>query len=186
MAEDTQTSVATPQEESSQTQQATPTQPDQPQTSPITSPPSQPATNKKGLFKKLIKIVIFLVIIGTLAIAAFFLYQQMQIKGRDAQRKQDFQTIKAGLEKIRVKTTDQKYYPSTVSEAALVKTGALDKIPQDPINKPPYVYTYKFDPPACTTRCTSVTLIACLENKNDKEGIDPVAPCTTKSYKVTT
>lgn len=185
MAEDIQTTATSPQEQSSQAPQVTPTQPDQPQTSPVISPSNQPpAVTKKGLFAKIIKIVIFLVIVGALAAAAFFFYQRMQTAKRDAQRKQDFQTIKVGLEKIRVKTTDQKYYPSTISESALVKTGALDKIPKDPLGKSPYIYTYGFSPPACTTRCTGFTLTACLENKNDKDGIEPISPCTTKSYKI--
>lgn len=160
-----------------------------PEVSPATQLTPQPAAasrgTKKSLIKKLLVIIVFILIAAGLIFVGTHYYKSWQLKKRDAQRKQDFKTIKAGMEKIRVKTTDQKYYPSTISEPALVKTGALDKIPQDPINKSPYVYTYRFDPPACTNRCTGFTLTACLENKNDQEGIDPIAPCTTKSYKVT-
>lgn len=186
MAEDAQPTTPIPQTPVEEHQQFNPDQASQTRVPPTAPPPNQTSTGKKGrIFKKIIIIVIFLVIAGVLAAAAFFFYQKMQTAKRDAQRKDDLKAIQAGLEKVKTKTPDQKYYPSAITNATLVKTGSMDKLPQDPKNIPPYTYLYKTTPEGCIINCTGYTIFACLENKNDAEGKEPIAPCQTKTYEVT-
>ena len=138
------------------------------------------SSSKKIPIKKIVLLLLVITIFATAAYAAYYFYNQMQIKNRDSQRKTDIQTISQALEKYRAKTQEAKYYPAAITQNTLVKNGFLDDIPQDPKTNSPYTYTST--PQNCDINCTGFTLAACLENKNDPEGVAPLNQCPTKSY----
>ena len=164
----------------------------QPTTQPVvtTNPKSVPTSNfpkgnKGGLVKKIVALVILLAVIAGVLYFGRVYWQTWQLTQRDSKRKTDIQALQEDLETFKGKTKDKKYYPGALTSDAMVKTGIIAKIPQDPINKQPFIYIYQSLPATCLGDCTQYALYACLENKNDKQGIDPVYPCTIKSYKVT-
>ena len=141
--------------------------------------------NKKGLIKKIVIIVVLIAVIAGLIVTGMRFYKSWQIKQRDSQRKADIKSLEKALEAQKAKSKDQKSYPAAITEYTMVKSGAMNKLPVDPLNKGEYTYHYKSLPVSCVAfLCTNYELFACLENKNDSQGIDPIAPCTTKSYKV--
>lgn len=157
-----------------------------------TETPPQPSTplnpgkgNKGGLIKKIVFLLILILIIAGIVFAGMPFYKSWQAKKRDSQRKADIQMLQKALEKLKTKTIDQKYYPGAMTDYTMVKTGIIDKLPQDPINKPPYTYVYQSLPSNCTANCTNYSLFACLENKNDADGKTPKGSCKTKIYEVT-
>lgn len=153
---------------------------------PVQSPQPLPKTEpKKTNLKKIFIILIAVLLFAAVAFAAFRFYNQRQMKARDSQRKSDLKVLESALEKFKAKTQDQKYYPVEPTQELLVKTGILKKIPQDPKNSLPYIYSYRATPPQCIRDCTGYILAACLENKNDPEGKDPQDQCETKSYVIT-
>lgn len=152
--------------------------PDIPQT--ISSPPVASGNKTK-------KILIVLSVLILLAVLIFALKQFMDkqsVTKRDTQRKKDLTSLKVALEKARAKSKDNLYYPSAITAVSLEKPGFIGKIPKDPTSNPPYVYNYLGGPDTCAGDCTTFKLYACLENKNDPEGIAPIPPCETKSYQV--
>ncbi len=172
-----------------QNQENSPQQGSLSQATQTTSPPnpSEPKikSGDKGLLKKIVIILILLVVIAGVIIFGQRYYKSWQLKQRDSQRKTDIQSLQKGLEAIRPKTQDQKYYPGDITESTMVKTGVMSKIPKDPINKPPYTYIYQGRPVGCTATCTGYILFACLENTKDAEGKSPLGACQTKIYEVT-
>lgn len=160
-----------------------------PKAPPTIQPNPQPDSvipgSKKSLVKKLLLVVVLILIIAGLIVAGMRFYKSWQIKQRDSQRKTDIQTLQKALETYKTKTQDQKAYPAAITDNTMVKTKVMDKLPTDPLNKGQYTYHYQSLPAICVAdTCTSYILFSCLENKNDTQGIDPISPCTTKSYKV--
>ena len=138
--------------------------------------------------KKILIIIIVFVSILSLTAGLFYFYRLQNIKNRDNQRKADIASIKSALEKYSRETQEQKHYPSAITPTTLEKRNYIEKIPTDPKNVSPYLYTYRTTPSGCSIDCTGYTLTACLENKNDKGNntTDPLAPCTTRSHIVST
>lgn len=136
--------------------------------------------------KKILIIILAVLVLIILIITAIFIYKSRPVKKRDAQRKTNIAAIQHALEKSRADSLNNTYYPSAITPTTLEKEGYIVKIPTDPKNNSPFVYSYIASPIACTTKCTGYTLTACLENKNDKEEntTSPIAPCTTKTYKI--
>lgn len=145
----------------------------------------KPKGGSKGMIKKIVIVIILLLVIAGLVIFGQRYYKSWQLKQRDSQRKADIQALQKALETIRPRTQDQKYYPGDITESTMVKTGAMSKLPKDPINKPPYTYMYQGKPEGCTATCTGYILFACLENANDPKGKAPLGSCQTKIYEVT-
>ncbi len=157
-----------------------------PQTEPQPSIPGNSGKeSKKGLIKKVVVMLVLLLIVAGLITAGMRFYKSWQIKQRDSQRKSDIQALQKALETYKTKTRNQKAYPAAITDSTMVKSKVMDKLPADPLNKDQYTYHYQSLPAICVAdTCTSYILFSCLENKNDTQGIDPISPCTTKSYKV--
>lgn len=173
-ADSVQVHIATPTQETPSLQPSAPV-----------SPP--PANNKPhGAFKKILIILILVLVIIGLVFAGFYLYKIQQIKKRDQQRKADITRIQGALEIYKSATLNARYYPTILNSSTLEETGSIPIIPTDPLNTEAYVYTYIGSPSPCAGGCIGYTLTACLENKNDKgeNTQDPIAPCTTRTYKI--
>ena len=136
--------------------------------------------------KKILIIILAVLAIIITIITAIFIYKTQPIKRRDAQRKTDFAAIQIALDNSRADSLNNTYYPSAITTATLENPSYIVKIPTDPKNISPFVYTYIASPATCTSKCTGYTLTVCLENKNDKgkNTTSPIAPCTTRSYQV--
>ena len=129
----------------------------------------------------------------TISIAAFGGAQQ---KGRDSRRKSDLDALKKALELAKGDSTSSAYYPGCpgASTDCILDGGAtpnadttenpdiqsttttyIKKVPADPKNSAPYVYTYVPLPDGCEgasgigSLCTDFSLVACLENANDSQ-----------------
>lgn len=124
--------------------------------------------NFKGF--TLVELLIVIAIIGVLSALLMANFIGVRQRARDAQRKSDLRQIQAALELYR---SDLGGYPD---EAALVFGGQLantsagndtvymQKVPTDPINSS-YPYSYVSDG-------SSYSLVACLENASDSQGVD--------------
>src|SRR3990167_7305439 len=158
--------------------------PTQNQTQTLASAPTPLQPPKGKLLKKILIIAIALIFIAGLAIFGFYWSNIQNIKERDTKRKSDFVIIQKSLEIYKQDTLNDQYYPTALTLTTLLKPGYVSKIPTDPNNISPFLYTYQGTPAGCVIDCTGYTLTACLEKKNDKgeNTIDPVAPCTTRSY----
>jgi len=148
---------------------------------PTQQPPINPG---HPIFKKLLVALVLIIVLGLAIIFAFNFSKQQQTGKRDAQRKQDLASIQKALALYKEKTLNASYYPSAITPTTLEKEGYIAKIPKDPINKSGHVYNYLGTPSGCVINCTGYLLTACLENKNDKQGITPTSPCTTRTYQV--
>ena len=151
---------------------------------PTQSGPSGQTSGRN--IKKILIIILAVLTLIIMIITAIFIYKRQPIKHRDAQRKTNFAAIQIALENSRADSLNNTYYPSAITTATLENPGYIVKIPTDPKNISPFVYTYIASPTACTSKCTGYTLTGCLENKNDKEKntTNPIAPCTTRSYRI--
>ena len=156
----------------------------QPEHQPIKSIASDQPKNR--MFKKVLLIIAAIIILIALIFAGFFVDNQLNIKKRDNTRKADILKLRDALEESRKGSLNQTYYPSAITPATLEKEGYIEKIPTDPTNAVPYVYTYLGSPSPCAGGCTGYTLTACLENKNDKgeNTASPKSACTTRTYEV--
>lgn len=190
MAEENISPIEKPVEEAIQEAKVEEAPTQTPEAAPVTQPVPQPtATNtpgsKKSLVKKLLLVVVLILITAGLIFAGMRFYKSWQVKQRDSQRKTDIQALQKALETFRGKTKDQKYYPGNLTDATLVKTGVMEKLPKDPKNEAPYTYKYSGTPAGCSANCTGYTLFACLENAKDTEGKAPIGACQTIIYEVT-
>ena len=156
------------------------------QTQSLASAPTSSQPTKVKLLKKILIISAALLVIAGLVVFGFYWNNLQNIKERDAKRKSDLVIIQQALEKYKQDTLNAQYYPTALTPTTLLKPGYVSKIPTDPNNISPFLYTYQGTPTGCVINCTGYTLTACLENKNDKEEntTDPIAPCTTRSYQV--
>lgn len=143
-----------------------------------------PTTNyklKRGF--TLIEILVVISILGIMAGLLLASYGNAQAKSRDSKRKTDLDTIKKALELAKQDTTGQYYYPDLLSSLAPTYTKTVPLDPKTNAN-----YTYTPAPTSCTTACTDYTLISCLENANDTQGVTDATNCPAapqKAYKVT-
>lgn len=139
----------------------------------------------------LIELIIVITIIAVLA--TLLMANLVGVRGRirDGQRKSDLNQIKSVLELYR---NDRGAYPTTelstqlattacgLETATLEKDGTvyLKKVPCDPLNYAPFVYTYSSD-------TATYTLFTCLENVNDSQKDPSSNPACSEgvSYTVT-
>lgn len=137
----------------------------------------------------LIELLVVITIIGILAGMALVSYGGTQERARDSKRKQELDAIKKALELAKQDTPGAYYYPNdylTLDDNP--NSPYIKEVPVDPKTGDPYIYNATPDAPDCTSTstCTSYTLTACLENKNDQQAITvPAGTCTsTKAYQV--
>lgn len=131
-------------------------------------------SNSRGF--TLIELLIVVSIIGVLATLLMTNFVGIRQRARDVQRKADLQQIRASLEQYRA---DQESYPLTASfpVCGLSLTGGspqstyMQKIPCDPLNVAPYIYTY-------SSNGTTYSIISCLENLSDSQkDTANISPC---------
>lgn len=128
----------------------------------------------------LVELMIVIAIIGILSSLGLNSYTSIQQRARDAQRKSDVQQIRIALEVIR---SDYDSYPSTaVYDAVTCKTAFIvngntymQSLPCDPTLATRYIYS-------SIAPGSSYSLVACLENTNDKDATTPYAGCGTPGY----
>lgn len=114
----------------------------------------------------IVELLIVIVIIGILAALVFVQFNNMQARGRDAERKADLRLIESKLAEY---NADEGAYPEAVSTESIADSLAeINGIPEDaledPTNTDPHIYTYESDG-------STYTLTARLERPGD--GDDP-------------
>lgn len=130
-------------------------------------------------FKKGFTLIELLVVIAIMSILASVLYGNfvsVRQRARDAQRKADLRRIQSDIEVYR---SDKGYYPL---ESALSSCGGsfvegstmyIRKIPCDPLPDPVSSNRYVYAPTTgcdnTATLCTTYSIYACLENRNDPD-----------------
>jgi len=120
--------------------------------------------NQRSLGFTLIELIIVMAILGLLATVGLASFRSSQIKGRDAQRKNDLGQLQRGLEAY---YNDKGQYPADLPGAGSpwqdeeVEDGTLymKEIPSDPTT---FSYEYESDG-------TSYKIFAFLENQKDKD-----------------
>jgi len=134
-------------------------------------------TKKEGGFT-LLELLIVIVIIGILALLIIPNITSAPKKARDTQRKTDMRAIQKGMEEY---FTSNNVYPATLGALELPATSPIiKKVPVDPKNSTPYVYTY-----TASAALDSYTLHGCLENAGDNgQFVTTDATCTgaTKAF----
>lgn len=125
----------------------------------------------------LIELLVVIAILGILASVTIASYGQTQERARDSRRKTDLDALKKALELARQDTPGAYYYPGcdSGSNCSLANTNSnpdlaptyIKTVPADPKTNTGYLYTPT--PGSCTTKCTSYSLIACLENTSDPQ-----------------
>jgi len=151
----------------------------------------------------LIELLIVITILGILAGLILVSYGSTQERSRDSRRKTDLDAIKKALELAKQDSTGQYYYPACTSYtggACNLTTGTatdpdltagtspyIKTLPTDPKTTVGYIYIPT--PANCSLNlCTDYTLIACLENPTDPQGVTDTTNCPLapqKAYKVT-
>lgn len=146
----------------------------------------------------LIELLVVISIIGILAALISASYGSAQAKSRDSRRKTDLDAVKKALELAKQDSTGQYYYPNCNPAAANCSLAAGSATSPDlTAGTTPYIKTlpkdpktnagYKYIPTGCGTNgCTSYSLIACLENGADPQGITDATNCTTSPNKAYT
>ena len=126
----------------------------------------------------LIELLVVISIIGILATLVVANLNSARSRARDAARKSDLKNIQSAM---RLYYNDKGAYPATFnlfgSKWNDGTTVYMERVPQDPL--PDQCYTY--NRPVLDS--DSFSVIACLENKSDKQGSAPkvalVCPCPT-------
>jgi len=122
---------------------------------------------KQGGFT-LLELLIVIVIIAILVVLIVPNLVSGPQRARDSQRKSDLRNIKTALETY---YNDSNSYPTSATWKTDLSSGTtpyMKTVPGDP--KGGADYTYTVTPSGCAAgACTSYTLSATLENKNDKE-----------------
>ena len=140
----------------------------------------------------LIELLIVISIIAILVTIIVATMSGTQAKARDTRRKEDLDAVKKALELFKSDTTGSAKYPNTTT-GSLVSNSYIKTLPSDPsitVNGGNYFYAPLTsagaacpagggDTPVAASAgtCTKYSLIACLENLNDPNGVArPVAP----------
>ena len=130
----------------------------------------------------LIELLIVIAIIGVLSALLMANFIGVRQRARDSQRKADLRQIQSALELYR---SDLSSYQTTASFPAcnlsLISGGTtyMQKVPCDPTNTSPFVYSY-------SSGGTTYTLYACLENGSDSQkDASKQSSCTLASFTVT-
>ena len=142
----------------------------------------------------LIELLIVITILGVLAGMIMTSYGKAQEKSRDSRRKTDVDAIRKSLELAKQDTPGAYYYPVCTSGAGTIcaedqTTPSLipTYLPQR-VADPKTNLGYTYSPTGCVAGgCTTYTLIACLENGNDPQGVTDATNCPTtpqKAYSV--
>lgn len=157
----------------------------------------------------LIELLVVITILGVLAGLTLASYGGTQERARDSKRKTDLDAIKKSLELAKQDTPGAYYYPScnppldgpggvgclltNTKTTPNLNSGSgtpyMQNVPSDP--KTATGYIFQPSGTGCTTSpntCTTYTLIACLENSRDTQGVADATNCSTspqKAYKIT-
>lgn len=136
----------------------------------------------------LIELLVVITIIGILAGLTLASYGGTQERARDSKRKQELDAIKKSLELAKQDTPGAYYYPgcNPCTNGVSSATPALSPTYIQPIPKDPKTNSdYSYSPTGCvsSTQCTGYSLIACLENKNDTQGITDATNCPASPNK---
>ncbi|KKS95515.1 MAG: pilin domain-containing protein, general secretion pathway protein G [Microgenomates group bacterium GW2011_GWC1_43_13] len=124
----------------------------------------------------LIELLVVISIIGILATLIAANLNSARSRARDAQRKSDLRNVATAL---RLYYNDKSVYPNAVSFGLPWTDGStvyMSQVPQDSLS-PDQVYRYYPD-----AGYDTFTLLACLENRSDKQGIanpNPQFTCPT-------
>lgn len=116
----------------------------------------------------LIEIVLVIALLGISASVVISLINPAQQfkKANDAKRKADLKQLQAALELYRADQDEYPDEPLPNCGSPLVNTSGtiyIQKIPCDPKNTPPHVYTYSKTTP------NTYSIFACLENSTDRD-----------------
>jgi type II secretion system protein G len=140
-------------------------------------------SNKKGF--TLIELLIVISIIGILSALLMVNFIGVRQRARDAQRKTDIRQIQAALEMYRA---DEGSYPVDIpncegsislKSSDCSSTVYMQDVPVDPMG-----LTYYNGGDFCLDSDGSTYyVIACLENKNDSQGVDSIADSDTCNAK---
>lgn len=146
----------------------------------------------------LIELLIVVTILGILASLVVASFDKAQQKSRDSLRKTDVDALKKTMELAKHDSTGQYYFPNcdtgtscnitntnTNPDLAPATNPYIKAVPTDPKTKAGYLYL----PIGCVAGgCTDYTLVACLENANDPQGVTDATNCSAapqKAYKQT-
>lgn len=151
----------------------------------------------------LIELLVVITILGILAGMSLVSYSGTQARSRDSRRKTDLDAIRKTLELVKADSTGQYYYPSCfsyIAGACNLTTGS-STTPDLTVGTTPYIKTLPTDPKTSVgykyiptpancgaSLCTDYTLIACLENGTDSQGVADAVNCPTapsKAYRIT-
>lgn len=118
---------------------------------------------KKNLGFTMVELIVVIAILGLLSTIGLVSFRSAQIKGRDAQRKNDLSQIQKALEMY---LSDNQSYPDSLPEAGEAwkdpnedQTIYMKEVPQDP----------KFGAYAYSSDGASYALCARLENEEDPQ-----------------
>ncbi|MBM3205826.1 prepilin-type N-terminal cleavage/methylation domain-containing protein [Candidatus Shapirobacteria bacterium] len=128
----------------------------------------------------LIELIVVMAILAILSVIGLGSFRNAQIKGRDAQRKNDLSQTQKALE---LYFNDYGGYPASLPAAGSTwddgKTVYMKEMPTDPKN---YAYCYEVD----TSKYQWFRLYAKLENSDDpsiaKTGCSAGCSCGTSTY----
>ncbi len=142
----------------------------------------------------LVELLITVTIIAILTGIAAVSYSSIQLRARDAQRKNDLAQIKLALSNYFTGQTPT-VYPAAATAITLnnsndaltsaLKPNFIKDVPLDPVNSGSNVYKYisQNGPTGLANR--SFTLYATLENKEDKKGWAGGSAWAADGYRVT-
>ena len=100
---------------------------------------------KKGF--TIIELLVVIAIIAVLIAAGTVLYSSVKAKSRDATREQHMKTLQNALAIYVASSQSYPVYSGTITgsddfSVLLKDVGAIQEIPQDPVNQGEYVYDY--------------------------------------------
>lgn len=110
----------------------------------------------------LIELLVVISIIGLLATLLSANLTSARSRARDSQRKSDLKNISTAL---RLYYNDVGNYPAAITFGSAFQNGTtvyMEKVPNDPLGTPSYVYQ-RID-------LDTFKLLACLENASDSQG----------------
>jgi len=112
----------------------------------------------------LIELLMVITIISVLTLLATYSYNNVQIKARDAKRKQDVKNVQKALQ---LYFDDKDTYPGFITADDSSLGPYIPQLPVDPKFGTGYIYSFTLI--SCPPTCYTIT--TCLENPNDPQGI---------------